>query len=481
MGTTNPRILINALGDLKEECERWLTAVRETLISVADIQRKTVEKVQQTKHRANILQTEAIIDQERVGDVRREVENLRAKCENGKKQASETLKESTNALKKSKATLADWQTRLQMALAWLERAQERLRIALIELDKAEYEMQSAKSDLSYAKSRLRDCLDSESRRDCSSERDAVQKAQMRVSQAERRLRVAILEVQAAEEEVRQAEARVACCQRAVSYSEAAVEVAKQALVQSRSALTEVERSSEYVMASLRFVEKAQEAVNQELEAAEQMVQLSRAATQLVGEAGQHQRSAEDYSNSAQSILVSNRYQLDYRIRQLIQFNTPLAMQPSTAIGSEASDIAVTKAGQLNTDNSAETDNTIKQQDGSTSSSSGEDIPIKLVMTNDEYALDFSKLQYQIGSPHREVELYLRLISSEDRQSFQETLSNAETVVDTIIATTTMIAKWWSRPTTSKYEEMISRWLHWKYGPAPYLDSSPKTGSPKDRE
>lgn len=325
MGTTDPRLLINALGDLKEECARWAIEARESLDAAEVFQRRHEEVVRQTERRSQIVANEAKEDRDHVQRAQEDVERLLDQCEEARHRAADLLKAAQEALQLAQRTLKHWEAELDKALKWLERALARLQRAEVELKAAEWEYRDAQSDLEDAVRALRRCQNDDNRRNCWSERAAVAAAQERLQYAKVRLELAIEEYQAAQEEVRQAQARVACCRQAVGYAQKAVQAGRDAVSRAEAALAAAERSLEHVRAARRMVEKAHENVESELNEAEQMVIAAGHADRAAHEAERSRRKADAANQSAQRMLTGSRMELEYRVGQLAKLNQATLM------------------------------------------------------------------------------------------------------------------------------------------------------------
>lgn len=338
MGSTDPRRLINALGDLQEECSRWALEARESMAAAEIAQRQQEEVVRQCDRRARVVNHEAEDDRDQVQSAREDVDQLLDRCEDARHTSADLLQDTQKALQMAQRTLDHWEAELQKALHWLERALARLERAMEELEAAKEEYQDAQDALEDAIRALRRCQNDDKRRSCLAEQAAVAAAQERLQYAKVRLEMAIEEYQAAQEEVRQAQARVACCRQAVDYAQQGVELGRDAVSRAEAALAAAERSLDDARAAERMVEKAQENVESELYEAEQMVMAARRADRTAGEAERDRRKADAANQSAQRLLTGSRMELEYRVGQLRQLNQPSigSVRRAAAVGSSGS-------------------------------------------------------------------------------------------------------------------------------------------------
>lgn len=320
MGTTDPRLLIQALGDLNDEGKRWSVTAWTTLREVNVVQKRAFTGVEYAQRRSRIIAFQAEHDQERVENERRSAEALASLCNAAKQNADELFQRCQQAEVDAQKTLVYWQDELEAARAWLVRARERLAQAKAELQRAEQILHQAEMELSRAHNRLAACQRDKDRRNCSSERAAVAVAQAYVAEAKELVYLAVLEVRAAEEEVRQAETRVKCCEQAVRHAEGAVTQAQTALQHAETSVNEAERSIEYMEAIGRFLQRAETHALRGRSAGEEMVERVSTAYHLVDEAERHRLRADDAIESAQRSLLSSRHELTHRIEQLRLLN-----------------------------------------------------------------------------------------------------------------------------------------------------------------
>lgn len=322
MGTTDPRLLINALADLQDECARWATEARDNLEEAHHVQRRQEEVVQLAHRRALIATNEAEDDRDKVERALDDAAALLSQCQDAQHTATDLLAASQEALQIARQTLATWEAELEKALEWLARALARLEAARAELAAAEWALQAAKSNLDDAIWALRRCKGDEKRSNCWPEQAAVQAAQQQVQSAEYRRGLALEEVNAAEEEVEQAQARVACCQQAVAFAGKAVQAGVEAVGRAEQALVAAEKSLDEAQAASKLAHKAKVDVDAELAEAEQMVIATRHAERFAYEAERSRRRADDANQTAQRLLAGSQHELTYRVRQLALLNQP---------------------------------------------------------------------------------------------------------------------------------------------------------------
>ncbi len=320
MGTTDPRLLIQALGDLEEEGQRWSATGWSTIRDVTDYQKRAMAQVEHAQRRSRVILTQRERDLEKVRSLRRQAEALADICKAAKQNADEMLARTQQAETDAQNTLVFWQSELQAAREWLARAKERLAEAQAELRRAEQILHQAEMELSRAYNRLSACQNDKDRRNCNAERAAVATAQAYVAEAQALVRLAVAEVQAAEEEVRQAEARVRCCERAVGLAEQAVDRANRAMEHAGTSVVEAERSLEYVAAIWRFLQSAEVHAQNGSIAGEEMVEIVGLANHQTDEAERYRFRADEYMESAQRVLLTCRRELQYRIEQLQLLN-----------------------------------------------------------------------------------------------------------------------------------------------------------------
>lgn len=320
MGTTDPRLLIQALGDLEEQGQRWSVLARSTMRDVTDYQKRAMAQVEYAQRRSRVILTQRERDLEKVQNLQRQAESLVDTCQAAKQNADEMLARTQESEADAQKTLLYWESELQAAREWLARAKERLAQAQAELRRAEQILSQAEMELSRAYGRLRACQNDKDRRNCNAERAAVAAAQEFVAEAQELVSLAIAEVRAAEEEVRQAEARVRCCEKAVGLSEQAVNEAQKATDHAGVSVVEAERSLEYAQAVQRFLQIAEVHAQKARNSGEEMVEMVVLANRQTDEAERHRFRADEYMESAQRVLLSCRRELQYRVEQLQLLN-----------------------------------------------------------------------------------------------------------------------------------------------------------------
>lgn len=320
MGTADPRLLIQALGDLEEQGQRWSVLARSTMRDVTDYQKRAMAQVEHAQRRSRVILAQRERDLEKVKNLQRQAESLVDTCQAAKQNADEMLARTQQSEADAHTTLVFWQSELQAAREWLARAKERLAKAQAELRRAEQILHQAEVELSRAYSSLAACRSNKNRRNCNPEMAAVAAAQAYVAEAQALVRLAIAEVQAAEEEVRQAEARVRCCEKAVNLAEQAVSQANRAMEHAEVSVVEAERSLEYAAAVQRFLQIAEVHAQSARSAGEEMVEMVVLANRQTDEAERYRFRADEYMESAQRILLTCRRELQYRVEQLQLLN-----------------------------------------------------------------------------------------------------------------------------------------------------------------
>ncbi len=315
----DPGRLARDLETLVKELSDWSYAIKETRAIAAFEQRQTEEIVVQAEQQAKIAANQLAHDQELIHkmgealttaqDVYREACNI----------ARQTLARAEDAHTQAISTLKHWQEELQIALAWLARARTRLEKAIRDLHSALAELSSARVALSNAQSALRSCT-SDSKRNCSGEYAAVQRADDRVSRAQAAVARAEKEKRDAELEVAQAQARVTACTRAVEFARQAVALAQETAQTARQGLNFAERSLEHLEAAYKGLQDAIKALQWEEDEVSAMLVAVRAATVSLDEARQHQRTAEYHEQAAQNASYRARYDIQDRVQRLYDLN-----------------------------------------------------------------------------------------------------------------------------------------------------------------
>jgi len=327
MNTYDPRIVVQSLEDLQDEITRWSSAASDTLASATTSQMHAQESVDRILHKAAIVKDRAENDKLLVESSISRVEETIERGSTAVVTAKETLQDAQNRLNIASSTLDKWQAELYEALAWLERAEARLAKAVDDLERARNALRQAEWELRTAEARLRNCQNDPNRHNCSGEAAAVNRARLAVIQAKNWVVVAEQEVIAAKEEVERAKKRVACCRKAVALSTEAVKIAQESIASANQALNFAERSLELAHTAERFVLSAQKNMLLETEQANNMLSEAQAAQSLSDNAANYLSQADRAEEAAQRYASSVKTELDYRIQQLRNFNSPSILTP----------------------------------------------------------------------------------------------------------------------------------------------------------
>jgi hypothetical protein len=332
MSSNDPRIIAVALEDLIQEIGLWSSTASQTIDFADQTQRHARENAETALHRAAVTVDEAQQDGERANQIMTRAEEMVDRVESGVTQANATIARAEQEIDHANSTLSFWEAELSSARAWLRRAEARLARAQVDYDRARQAVYYAQSELDRAQSRYRACMNDRERQNCNSEARAVNAAQAELRQAQYDFQAAQAELIAATEEVNQARARVECCSRAVDFASQAVTVALEAESHAAEALSSIQRSFDFAKAAAQNALVAKGKAFEEIDTARQMLAASENALASTSTAALRLTTADNAAEQAQRYVMNGRYNVEYRLQMLRQFDLPELRASSGHVG-----------------------------------------------------------------------------------------------------------------------------------------------------